>query len=145
MGWYIGWRRRLPGGLSFGWYRRLGRRHKAAGGSCGCLLLLLCCGVIAIAGLGGVKVNPTPDVKTITPGVQVSATPQHNATAESPSETPAPALLATAVRFPTPAPTVVHVGALCNDKTSTYNTGLTACARHGGVQCWKMSDGTCVP
>jgi hypothetical protein len=47
---------------------------------------------------------------------------------------------------PTEAPTTgarVRVGALCNDGTSSTATGSGACSHHGGVKCWKYSDGTC--
>ncbi len=36
-----------------------------------------------------------------------------------------------------------RVGALCNDGTSSSATGSGACSHHGGVSCWKYSDGTC--
>jgi hypothetical protein len=37
----------------------------------------------------------------------------------------------------------VRVGALCVDGTSSTATGSGACSHHGGVKCWKYSDGTC--
>jgi len=36
-----------------------------------------------------------------------------------------------------------RIGALCNDKTDSSATGRGACSHHGGVNCWKYSDGTC--
>jgi hypothetical protein len=36
-----------------------------------------------------------------------------------------------------------RVGAVCNDGTSSTATGSGACSHHGGVSCWKYSDGTC--
>ena len=36
-----------------------------------------------------------------------------------------------------------RVGATCNDGTSSSATGSGACSHHGGVSCWKYSDGTC--
>jgi hypothetical protein len=36
-----------------------------------------------------------------------------------------------------------RVGAVCNDGTSSSATGSGACSHHGGVSCWKYSDGTC--
>jgi hypothetical protein len=36
-----------------------------------------------------------------------------------------------------------RVGALCNDGTSSSATGRGTCSHHGGVNCWKYSDGTC--
>jgi len=36
-----------------------------------------------------------------------------------------------------------RIGALCNDGTSSTATGSGACSHHGGVRCWKYSDGTC--
>ena len=36
-----------------------------------------------------------------------------------------------------------RIGALCNDGTSSSATGSGACSHHGGVDCWKYSDGTC--
>jgi hypothetical protein len=43
-----------------------------------------------------------------------------------------------------PAPQVrQRVGAVCNDGSSSGATGRGACSHHGGVQCWKYSDGSC--
>jgi hypothetical protein len=36
-----------------------------------------------------------------------------------------------------------RVGAVCSDGTSSSATGSGACSHHGGVSCWKYSDGTC--
>ena len=36
-----------------------------------------------------------------------------------------------------------RIGAVCNDGTSSTETGSGACSHHGGVSCWKYSDGTC--
>ena len=36
-----------------------------------------------------------------------------------------------------------RIGAVCNDGTSSTATGSGACSHHGGVSCWKYSDGTC--
>jgi hypothetical protein len=36
-----------------------------------------------------------------------------------------------------------RVGALCNDGWASKATGSGACSHHGGVSCWKYSDGTC--
>lgn len=36
-----------------------------------------------------------------------------------------------------------RVGAVCNDGTISSATGRGACSHHGGVMCWKYSDGTC--
>ena len=43
---------------------------------------------------------------------------------------------------PPPAPRV-RVGATCNDGTASTATGSGACSGHGGVRCWRYSDGTC--
>jgi len=37
----------------------------------------------------------------------------------------------------------IRIGAICNDGTESYATGSGACSHHGGVNCWKYSDGTC--
>jgi hypothetical protein len=37
---------------------------------------------------------------------------------------------------------VVSIGAVCRDGTASSAVGRGACSHHGGVQCWKMSDGT---
>jgi hypothetical protein len=37
----------------------------------------------------------------------------------------------------------VRIGALCNDGTESQATGSGACSHHGGVSCWRYSDGTC--
>ncbi len=36
-----------------------------------------------------------------------------------------------------------RIGATCNDGTESTATGSGACSHHGGVSCWKYSDGTC--
>jgi hypothetical protein len=36
-----------------------------------------------------------------------------------------------------------RVGAICNDGSESSAIGRDACSRHGGVRCWKFSDGTC--
>jgi hypothetical protein len=36
-----------------------------------------------------------------------------------------------------------RVGAMCRDGSESGVTGRGACSRHGGVRCWKYSDGTC--
>lgn len=36
-----------------------------------------------------------------------------------------------------------RIGAICKDDTSSTATGRGACSHHGGVSCWKYSDGTC--
>ena len=37
----------------------------------------------------------------------------------------------------------IRVGAICNDGSESTATGRGACSHHGGVKCWKYSDGTC--
>ena len=36
-----------------------------------------------------------------------------------------------------------RIGAICKDDTSSTATGRRACSHHGGVSCWKYSDGRC--
>lgn len=36
-----------------------------------------------------------------------------------------------------------RIGALCSDGWNSSATGSGACSHHGGVSCWKYSDGTC--
>jgi hypothetical protein len=36
-----------------------------------------------------------------------------------------------------------RIGAICRDGSESGATGRGACSRHGGVRCWKYSDGTC--
>src|SRR6266567_3587253 len=36
-----------------------------------------------------------------------------------------------------------RIGAICNDGTESTAMGRGACSHHGGVRCWKYSDGTC--
>jgi len=36
-----------------------------------------------------------------------------------------------------------RIGAVCRDGSESGATGRGACSRHGGVKCWKFSDGTC--
>ena len=60
------------------------------------------------------------------------------ASAPTPAPSPAPA------PAPAPAPpSRTRTGATCKDGTSSTATGSGACSSHGGVQCWKYSDGTC--
>ena len=44
---------------------------------------------------------------------------------------------------PPPPTSRYRVGATCNDGTSSSATGSRACSSHGGVRCWRYSDGTC--
>lgn len=46
---------------------------------------------------------------------------------------------------PAPAPPTsrFRVGAVCNDSTLSTATGSGACSSHGGVRCWRYSDGGC--
>jgi len=36
-----------------------------------------------------------------------------------------------------------RIGAVCKDGAESTATGSGACSDHGGVSCWKYSDGTC--
>jgi hypothetical protein len=36
-----------------------------------------------------------------------------------------------------------RIGAVCNDGRTSKATGSGACSHHGGVSCWRYSDGTC--
>jgi hypothetical protein len=36
-----------------------------------------------------------------------------------------------------------RIGAICRDGSESGATGRGACSHHGGVKCWKYSDGTC--
>lgn len=64
-----------------------------------------------------------------------------------PTATPRPAPTATRIvqaSFFSAAPTGVYrVGAICRDGSSSGATGRGACSWHGGVSCWRMSDGGC--
>ena len=40
-------------------------------------------------------------------------------------------------------PTRYRIGAVCRDGTLSNATGSGACSSHGGVSCWRYSDGTC--
>jgi hypothetical protein len=82
-----------------------------------------------------VTFTPAPAQPSATQAQQIEPTATEAAIA--PSDTPAPADTAT------PAGPRVRVGALCNDGTSSNATGSGACSHHGGVKCWKYSDGTC--
>lgn len=44
---------------------------------------------------------------------------------------------------PTPSPGRYRIGAVCRDGTLSSATGSGACSQHGGVACWRYSDGTC--
>lgn len=51
----------------------------------------------------------------------------------------------TSVSAPTspPSSSRVRIGATCRDGWPSTATGSGACSSHGGVSCWKYSDGTC--
>ena len=53
----------------------------------------------------------------------------------------APVTFAVAVAV-SPSPST-RVGAECNDGSDSSATGSGACSSHGGVKCWKYSDGAC--
>jgi hypothetical protein len=36
-----------------------------------------------------------------------------------------------------------RIGAVCGDGSESGAIGHGACSHHGGVRCWKLSDGTC--
>lgn len=38
-----------------------------------------------------------------------------------------------------------RIGAICTDGWVSDATGSGACSHHGGVRCWRMSDGSCEP
>lgn len=40
-------------------------------------------------------------------------------------------------------PSGTRIGATCRDGSSSDATGSGACSSHGGVQCWRYSDGSC--
>jgi len=44
---------------------------------------------------------------------------------------------------PPSVPSGVRIGAICNDGSSSSATGSGACSHHGGVRCWRYSDGSC--
>ena len=50
--------------------------------------------------------------------------------------------LSRTVSTPIPTPRQ-RVGATCRDGTSSQATGSGACSSHGGVLCWRYSDGSC--
>lgn len=89
----------------------------------------------------------TPPVvsDTRTEVIQI-ATAEPQAQPAAPAVTPVP---------PTPEPQQAtapivsqpssRVGATCVDGSSSGATGRGACSHHGGVSCWRMSDGACVP
>jgi putative peptide zinc metalloprotease protein len=78
--------------------------------------------------------DPTP-TPTLSPAPTSTSTPEPTPT-PTPEPTPTPT--------PTPPPTSRYrIGAICNDGTSSTATGSGACSHHGGVRCWKYSDGTC--
>jgi len=44
---------------------------------------------------------------------------------------------------PSPTPSRTRIGAICRDNTLSDATGSGACSSHGGVSCWRYSDGSC--
>jgi hypothetical protein len=74
--WYLGWRKRLPGGFSIGWRRRLfGSRRRGIGSSCLGLLLAVCCLGACVAALPKTAVaTPTPQHAAATATFAVTQT-----------------------------------------------------------------------
>src|SRR5262249_47767338 len=77
--------------------------------------------------------------------IQVTATrPPAQPTATRAQQVPP---TATRPPAPTAAPTQsgarVRIGATCNDGINSNATGSGACSHHGGVRCWRYSDGSC--
>ncbi len=61
-----------------------------------------------------------------------------------PVPAPAPAPAPTPAPSPSPAPSPRYrVGAVCRDGSLSTATGSGACSSHGGVSCWRYSDGSC--
>ncbi len=84
---------------------------------------------------------------TLSPALPPTST---STVATTPAPAPAPAPSPSPSPAPTPAPSpsaptssAVRVGATCRDMTSSSATGRGACSSHGGVYCWRYSDGTC--
>ncbi len=87
--------------------------------------------------------TPTP---TPTPPPNPAPTPSPAPTpAPTPAPRPSPAPAPAPAPSPTPSPSPgrVRVGATCNDGTPSTATGSGACSSHGGVRCWRYSDGSC--
>jgi hypothetical protein len=61
-------------------------------------------------------------------------------TGTTPTPTPNPTPTPTPTPNPGPA---TRIGATCNDGTSSTAIGSGACSSHGGVRCWRYSDGSC--
>jgi hypothetical protein len=77
---------------------------------------------------------------------------RQEATASKPAVTPdairpmaTPAGIETLPRskLSTGAEQLHRIGATCRDGSQSGATGRGACSHHGGVRCWKYSDGTC--
>jgi competence protein ComEC len=86
--------------------------------------------------------DPSPEpAPTPAPSPNPSPSPRPSpAPQPSPAPTPAPA------PTPSPAPSPglrFRIGAVCKDGTLSNATGSGACSSHGGVSCWRYSDGTC--
>ena len=65
------------------------------------------------------------------------------AMASPPVATPAPTPTPSPSPSPAPSPSGTRIGAICRDGTSSDATGSGACSSHGGVSCWRYSDGSC--
>lgn len=77
---------------------------------------------------------------TFTPGPVLP--PADSSPSPTTAASPVPAS-PTPTQPPTPVPPRVRIGATCNDGTGSGATGSGACSHHGGVRCWRYSDGTC--
>jgi hypothetical protein len=101
-------------------------------------------------------VTQTPTI-TRSPTVTRTRTPKATITVRPPTATRI--VITPVISVPTQRPTVAptrrpaatatipvsryRTGATCKDGTSSSATGKGACSRHGGVSCWRYSDGTC--
>jgi hypothetical protein len=101
-GWFVGWRRRLPGGFWIGWRKRLGgSRRRQAGLGCGGLLLLACCASVCIVTFFLGAASPKPGLPAAVTALAATATTAPSATRPAPTNTRPP----TATRTEPPVPT----------------------------------------
>jgi len=116
MSWYLGWRKRLPGGFNIGWRRRLGTTRGRFGFGCLGLLLSVCC--------LGACVTALPKAATATPAIAGTATLAAASTRAQPSTTLQAS--ATAQASATQLPATLAVSATENTQATAANTATQA-------------------
>lgn len=130
MGFFIGWRKRLPGGFSIGWRKWLGgSRRRQAGTGCGGLLLMVCCLGACVAALPKAAATATPAPTIASTATLPPATPTRASASPTLATITSTATASTATKAAsaTPAATATRAApTVTAAKTSTRAPAATA-------------------